>query len=321
MLTNSYQSQSINSYRPCQTLFKGCLVALLLVALAACSTNPTQGDQRSQTVNLKTDQVIVAHRGASGYAPEHTLLAYDLGLTMGAEYIEQDVFPTKDGVLVCIHDDTLDRTARGPVENCTGKVSDKTLAQLKTCDMGSWFNEVYPGRAQPEYVGLQIPTLDEVFARYGTTTNYYIEIKPNSASLQSVELTLLDLIHEHGLYQGMVDHHQVLVQSFVPASLQAMATLDPAVPLIQLARSGSKADSILAADYAIGVGPSIKDTNQALVNRAHQLGLAVHPYTVNSSADLAAAAALCVDGLFTNFPDRYREILETTQLDCPAPIR
>ena len=59
---------------------------------------------------LQTDQVIVAHRGASGYAPEHTLMAYDLALEMGAEYIEQDVLPTADGVLVCIHDDTLDRT-------------------------------------------------------------------------------------------------------------------------------------------------------------------------------------------------------------------
>src|SRR3712207_6457951 len=71
----------------------------------------------------------VGHRGASGYAPEHTIPAYDLALKMGADYIEQDLQLTKDGVLVVLHDETLDRTARGPEESCTGSVIDKTLEQ------------------------------------------------------------------------------------------------------------------------------------------------------------------------------------------------
>src|SRR5262249_7804283 len=108
----------------------------------------------------------IGHRGASGYAPEHTIPSYDLALKLGADYIEQDLQLTSDGVLICMHDTTLDRTARGAPENCTGLVSSKTLAQVKTCDVGSWFNDAHPDRARPEYVGQRIPTLEELFRRY-----------------------------------------------------------------------------------------------------------------------------------------------------------
>ena len=272
---------------------------------------------------LQTDQVIVAHRGASGYAPEHTLMAYDLALEMGAEYIEQDVLPTADGVLVCIHDDTLDRTARGPVENCTGNVSDKTLEQLRSCDFGTWFNEANPDRAREEYVGLPIPTLEEVFQRYGNAPDikYYIEIKPNTSTGGSVEQTLLDLIHAYDLYDGAVNDRQVLVQSFIPTSLINMRALDAELPLIQLYAAGATAGVVLASSYAFGIGPSSAEVTPALVSLTHSLGMAIHPYTINSEDDLVAMAAMCVDGLFTNFPDRYRDVLSETDFGCPAPIR
>ena len=272
---------------------------------------------------LLTDQVIVAHRGASGHAPEHTIPAYDLAIQMGAEYIEQDVLPTADGVLVCIHDDTLDRTARGPAENCTGNVSDKTLAQLKTCDFGSWFNEANPERARPEYEGLQIPTLEEVFQRYGQSAKYYIEIKPNTSTDGSVEQTLLDLIAEYDLYEGMLAERQVLIQSFIPSSLLNVFTLEPEAPLVQLYAAGATFTAPLAASYSFGIGPNTTEVelNPLMVEEAHALGLAIHPYTINSEEDLAAMAARCVDGLFTNFPDRYRQVLVDNDFGCPAPIR
>ncbi|MBA2534784.1 MAG: glycerophosphodiester phosphodiesterase, partial [Rubrobacter sp.] len=113
----------------------------------------------------------IGHRGASGYAPEHTFASYDLAIELGADYIEQDLQLTKDGVLVVLHDETLDRTARPTAESapgdCTGLVREKTLAQIKTCEVGSWFNEAYLQYASPDYVGLKIPTLEEVFQRYG----------------------------------------------------------------------------------------------------------------------------------------------------------
>ena len=316
----------------CPAFLRSPVVALNLF-LVACGTSPlpsnpvTDAPDEPDPVNplpaLRTDQVIVAHRGASGHAPEHTLMAYDLALEMGAEYIEQDVLPTADGVLVCIHDDTLDRTARGPEENCTGRVGDKTLEQLRTCDFGSWFNEAYPDRARDAYVGLPIPTLEEVFQRYGNgpDVRYYIEIKPNTRLGGSVEQTLLDLLHEYDLHAGAVDHRQVLVQSFIPTSLLTMRALDPDIPLIQLYAVGATATAALASNYAFGIGPSSSEVSPALVELAHSLGMAVHPYTINGEDDLAAMAAMCVDGLFTNFPDRYRAVLSQTDYGCPAPIR
>lgn len=294
------------------------IVLLGLMGLAGCfeGVEPEGSSARRQT-----DQLIIAHRGASGHAPEHTFAAYDLALEMGADYIEQDILPTLDGFLVVIHDDTLDRTARGPAENCTGNVSDKSLAQLKTCDMGSWFNEAYPDKADPAFVGLQIPSLAEVFARYGQQANYYIEIKPNTALNQAVEQRLLALIKAFGLYEGMVERRQVLVQSFVPTSLLTMYALDPDVPLIQLLLEGMGLASVATLPYAFGVGPHVADVDATLVQTAHELGLAVHPYTVNSAEDLAATARLCVDGQFTNFPDRYLDLLRREDLGCPAPIR
>ncbi len=298
--------------------------ALILAVglLAGCGSSVAPNG--AATPVLKTDQVIVAHRGASGHAPEHTLAAYDLALQMGAEYIEQDVYSTSDGVLVCLHDTTLNRTARGPAENCTGNVSSKTLAQLKTCDMGSWFNETYPERAKPEYVGQTIPTLEEVFQRYGKDVNYYIEIKPGLGQGQpSVAQRLLDLMNQYGLREGAVQRRQVLVQSFVPTVLLEMQRLDPEIPLIQLMQplTTNAATMALIARYSFGIGPPLGDVNASLVQQAHGLGLAMHPYTVNSTEDLERIAGYCVDGLFTNFPDRYREVLAANKYDCAAPIR
>ena len=83
--------------------------------------------------------LVVAHRGASGTRPEHTFASYDRAIEMGADYIEQDLQVTSDGVLVVMHDGTLNRTTRGAAENCTGAVNTKTLAQIKTCSAGQWF--------------------------------------------------------------------------------------------------------------------------------------------------------------------------------------
>ncbi|WP_162932332.1 glycerophosphodiester phosphodiesterase [Solimonas sp. K1W22B-7] len=298
--------------------------ALFLAAalLAGCSSSVAPGG--AGTPALKTDQVIVAHRGASGHAPEHTFAAYDQALAMGAEYIEQDVYATADGVLVCLHDTTLNRTARGPAENCSGSVGSKTLEQLKTCDMGSWFNETYPDRARPEYAGQKIPTLEEVFQRYGKDVNYYIEIKPGlDLTPPSVAQRLLDLMAKYGLRDGAVTRHKVLVQSFIPTVLLEMRRLDPEIPLIQLMQPATTnaATLPLIAAYSFGVGPPVSDVNASLVQQAHGLGLAVHPYTVNETEDLERVAALCVDGMFTNFPDRYRAVLGANKFDCPEPIR
>jgi glycerophosphoryl diester phosphodiesterase len=260
--------------------------------------------------------VNIGHRGASGLAPEHTFAAYDLALKKGADYIEQDVQLTSDGVLVSLHDTTLDRTARGPAENCTGAVRSKTLAQVKTCDMGIWFNQAFPQLARPEYVGQRIPTLEEVFRRYRLRstlpTNFYIETKDPQLSL-GMEEELLRLMGQYGLLTSAADRWHVLIQSFAPESLQKIHALNPTLPLIQLSPVGAGVVATLdvVATYAVGIGPSSGGVNAALVEAAHQRCLDVHPYTVNDPGQMANLIALGVDGMFTNFPDRLDTVLGT----------
>lgn len=259
----------------------------------------------------------IGHRGASGYAPEHTIPAYDLALEQGADYIEIDLQMTKDGVLVAMHDDTLDRTAQAPPgvpeRFCSGPVIKRTLEQIKMCDAGSWFNETYPQYANPEYAGLKIPTLEEVFQRYGTGVNYYIETK-NPEAAPGMEEELLRLMQEYNLIEPAAQNWRVLIQSFSPASLQKIHALEPSLPLIQLFSSTETSQTIqaqldLVRTYAVGIGPSKSDVDAALVEAAHARCLDIHPYTVNETAEMEALISLGVDGMFTNFPDRLDALL------------
>ena len=291
----------------------GCLLALAALMLSGASASakkPLPSTEDAPVLNI-------GHRGASGYAPEHTIPAYDLALKMGADYIEQDLQLTKDGVLVALHDDTLDRTARAPEgvpeRFCTGPVIKRTLEQIKMCDVGTWFNETYPQYAKPEYVGLKIPTLEEVFQRYGTSVNYYIETK-NPEAAPGMEEELLRLMDEYDLIKPAEKRWQVLIQSFSAESLMTIHELEPSLPLIQLYSSSETSESIQASlaeasTYAVGIGPSKDDVDAALVEAAHSLCLDVHPYTVNTVEEMEKLIALGVDGMFTNNPDRLEELL------------
>ena len=259
--------------------------------------------------------LVVGHRGASGRAPEHTLAAYDLAVAQGADYLEQDLQLTRDGVLVVLHDPTLDRTARGPGANCTGRVIEKTLAQLRTCDVGSWFNAAFPELARAEYVGLRIPTLDEVLARYRHQASYYIETK-NPEDAPGMEERLLAILDAHALRgPAAAARRRVLVQSFSEPSLRRLHALDPSLPLVQLVGGPANTSPAIrarlaaVAAYAVGIGPGKGAVDAALVRAAHARCLDVHPYTVDDAAEMRALVALGVDGMFTNFPARLRAVL------------
>lgn len=257
--------------------------------------------------------VNIAHRGASGHAPEHTFPAYDLGVRLGADYIEQDLQVTADGKLVVLHDTTLDRTAQGSPADCSGPVRTKTLEQIKTCDVGSWFNEKYPRRAEADYVGLKIPTLEQVLRTYRHRVNYYIETK-SPALYPRMEEKLLALLDEYHLTRPAERRWQVLIQSFSPASLRQIHASNAELPLVQLIGADASSASIRARldeidDYAVGIGTARSNIDSALVKAAHERCLVVHPYTVNERPDMRELVALGVDGMFTNFPDRLDDVL------------
>ena len=257
--------------------------------------------------------VNIGHRGAAAHAPEHTFASYDLALDLGADYIEQDLQLTSDGVLGVLHDTTLDRTARGAAANCTGPVSSKTLAQIKTCDAGLWFNEAHPDAAKQEYVGLRIPTLDEVFERYGRRVNYYIETKSPDAA-DHMEERLLELLERRRLLQPAARRWRVVTQSFSAASLQKLHALEPSLPLVLLGvafGTGAQLEPGLdaVAAYAVGVGPAVELMDPSVVEAAHARCLVVHPWTVDEPSDMSALTALGVDGMFTNAPDALDAVL------------
>lgn len=253
---------------------------------------------------------VIAHRGASYAAPEHTIAAYDLAIAQGADYIEQDVHRTADGVLVVLHDAALDRTMRGPAEACTGPVRERTLAQVTACDAGAWFNSANPSLAKAEYAGLRTPTLAEVLDRYLTTGRFYIEIK-DPELYPGIEADLVALLALSGIVTvAATVAPRVVVQSFSAPSLKRVHQLDPTIPLIQLiANDGSTAiTGTLPAvrAYAVGIAPHAGSVDAALVAAAHRECLLVHPYTVDAQPAMLALLAIGADGIFTNRPDVMR---------------
>lgn len=259
------------------------------------------------------EATVIAHRGASGHAPEHTFAAWDLALDFGADYIEQDLQMTRDGVLVVLHDESLRRTVRGASATCTGQVRERTLEELRGCDAGSWFNERNPARANPAFARERVPTLREVLSRYGRRTRYYIETKsPDQAP--GMEEALVAELRAADLMPSTPDDRTVLVQSFSPASLRRLHAMQPAVPLVQLVSAADEVanlDSAMAAiaTYAMGVGPNARLVTAEFMAAARRHRLVVHPWTVNDTLDMRRLVRLGVDGLFTDYPDRLALVL------------
>ncbi len=244
--------------------------------------------------------LVIAHRGASGHQPEHTFAAYDLALEMGADYLEHDLYLTKDRVLVVLHDETLDRTLRGPAAYCSGPAAEKTLGDLLHCDAGSW--------KRADAAGARVLTLDAVISRYAGRARFYIETKHPDES-PGVEAALVDLLTAHRLMPSDPGDWTVVVQSFSRDSLRRLHVRAPALPLVQLFEHGEipqPLDATLTAvkEYAVGIAPNQRDVDATLVLAAQGLGLVVHPWTVNDPVEMKRLMELGVDGMFTDYPDR-----------------
>lgn len=251
----------------------------------------------------------IAHRGASAYAPEHTLVAYRKALLMGADYLEIDLQMTKDGYLIAMHDDTVNRTTNG-----TGAVKDLTLQQIKQLDAGSWFNKKHPQFAQDSYAGLRVPLLEEIFRTFGKRAKYYIEIKSPETN-PGIEEKLLQLIRRYKLLAGDGRGNPVIIESFSSASLAKIHKLEPRQPLVQLlwfVGPSPAQDFELGKirSYAIGVAPNYSYLTAAYVRKAHSYGLLVHPYTIDDESDMLKLISWGADGLITNRPNRLQQMLQ-----------
>lgn len=280
-----------------KTLSKS-IVFILLGALIMKVGNPMKLKKKPELLNPHKF-LLIAHRGASVQAPEHTLAAYRLAKEQNADYLEVDLQLTKDGVLVSLHDLTVDRTTNG-----SGIVTEMTLSEIKQLDAGSWFNKKFPDLAKEEYVGLEIPTLQEIIDEFGESVNYYIETKKPENN-EGVEDELLATLEQNHLLDESLPEGKVVVQSFSEESLIRMRSMNSVVPLIKLER-----DPVVGPDaqkrfeeiskYAIGIGTYFEKIDDDYVETARELGLLVHLYTVNA-ADIAEKwKALGAHGIFTD---------------------
>lgn len=252
--------------------------------------------------DIHKDIVNVSHRGASAYAPEHTIASYDMGEKLHGDYIEIDLQMTKDGHLIAMHDVTLDRTTNG-----TGSVKDYTLNEIKQLDAGSWFNEKYPYASKAEYEGLKVPTLEEVFKKFGKNNSYYVETKSPDV-YPGMEKELLRLVDKY-----KINKEKLLVQSFSSQSLKVMNELDPSIKLVQLITYKANAEITDAEikeikQYAMGIGPNHTYLNEEYVQKVVNSGLELHPYTVNDKERMKQLINWGVTGMFTNHPDLLHDV-------------
>jgi glycerophosphoryl diester phosphodiesterase len=238
---------------------------------------------------------VIAHRGASGYAPETTLEAYRL------DGVEMDVHRLHDGVIVAIHDADVRRTTNG-----RGQISELTLKELKTLDAGSWFNNTFPKKAQPNYAGLRIPTLQEIIDLIRESpVELYIEIKDPERYQPDFESSLLSVVRSNQLGK------RARFLSFNSQSIKKIKALDPGMRTALLV-SGDVRNPVQAASRILAGELAIRHTlaTAAIVDAAHADGLSVSVWTVNRESDLRRAVCLGVDCIITNYPDRLNRILK-----------
>ena len=235
---------------------------------------------------------IWAHRGASAYAPENTLPAFQLALQMGADGVELDVQRTADGQVVAIHDETINRTSNG-----FGRVVDQTLEHLRQCD----FSNRFAGRRN-----VKIPTLREVLDLFrGTSVTINIELKNTVVLYPGLEDDVLRIVQD----AGMLD--QVLISSFNHFSLSNLRGRVAPGQLGLLMSDGIYNPWQYATWFGAGaIHPHYLDLQHPnFVWLCHEEGITVNAWTVNKDDDARWLAGLGVDAVITNLPDRIIEVL------------
>jgi glycerophosphoryl diester phosphodiesterase len=272
------------------------------------------------TERLRREFVNIGHRGASALAPEHTTLAYDIAVHGGAHFLELDVQMTQDEHLVVLHDPCVDRIARVAGRPSSGLIRAMDLADLKSLDVGSWFNELYPELACDDYVGLSVLTLDEVFVRYRHCARFCLELKHPAPGIEGL---VIESLARHELDRPIRGDWRVLLMSLDEEVLPRIHCLDMRLPCIQLFLELGATDEVAerlgrAAEYALGIGPYHREVDELLVRAAHAMDLGVYPYTVNEVTEMCLLIDLGVDGLVTDMPDRLYSLLRSRARSAPV---
>jgi len=288
----------------------------ILIAVAGCSSDGSGGSEpkcKTPQEMLRCDKVLnIAHGGGLLIRPTHTLLAYDQALKDGADMLELDIHETSDGVIVVMHDETVDDTT-----SCTGLIKEMTFAELRECDAGYHFTkddgETYPYRG----MGLVVPSLEEVLDRYPDTA-VNIEIKQREPSLVG---NLVDLVRQYEFEDKMVG------ASF---SDEVLAELRAAAPEIATSLGeGESLDYWLASNVELDpeydppgeflqlpveyelAGTIVPVLHPGFVPRVEELDMYVHIWTVNDEDEMRWLIEVQgVHGIMTDDPPLLTKVIK-----------
>ncbi|MDN4608357.1 glycerophosphodiester phosphodiesterase [Sporosarcina highlanderae] len=232
------------------------------------------------------NMMSIAHRGASGFAPENTRSAFQKGVELQADYLECDVHLSKDGELIIMHDDNIDRTTDG-----NGFIKDYTLAELRQFDAGITFSE--------EFQGESIMTLNELLDEFFDKIGLLIELK-NPANYPGIEESIVSLLRNYE------DLSSIIVQSFDVESMKKMHSLLPELEVAVLVRpaesllSEKKLDELTS--FASYVNFNVSFINKRMVNKVQQRGSKVLVWSKNDKKLVSKAHKYGVDGIISDYP-------------------
>ena len=237
------------------------------------------------------DFIKIAHRGSSGSYPENTRLAFEKAIEAGADMIEMDCRLSKDGHVVVIHDDRLDRTARAK-----GFVNGKTLRQLKKLDVGAWLKKSFKGE--------RIQTLEEILEIVSGKVEINLEIKSVLRGPLGIELKVLFIVSHFDYLE------RAIFSSFDYQSLRRLRELAPDVRIGVLYGAGIKDNPFQAARemnaYSLHIQREFATPH--FLEEARELGLKSFVWTVNEVKEMEKFLSLGVDGIISDFPEKFWKI-------------
>lgn len=255
---------------------------------------------------MNSEPLIIAHRGASGIAPENTLAAFEKALEIGVDRIEMDLRQTIDGEVIVLHDKTIRRTTNG-----WGSARKLSLKKVRRYSAGSWFHHQFSDE--------RVPTFREVLELVNGRTTLLLEIKDGSPYHHGIEKNTIQLIKEYNA------HDWCIVQSFNDRVLKNFRSLPdlhsdvqklfeiviPVAPFYGGSRFTYK--SLRRYDFAQEVNINFKSVTPLVVKKVHKMGKKINVWTVNDEYDLKLFVNMGVDGIITDYPNRLKRILEEIQ--------
>ena len=270
------------------------LVALGMAGVAGCKMHRAE-PFKNMLPSGRFPVMVVAHRGFSGSAPENTMIAFKKGMEAGSDMIELDVRLSKDGGVVVIHDETLERTTSG-----RGRVIDLTLDELKKLDAGSKFHSSFSGE--------KIPALREVLKIAHRKVLVNIELKKGDYGRWTI-FDLADRALREVEMAGMVD--QVVFSSFDPIALERVLKKNQAVPVAYLYNKPWNSPREVTEGRPFSTLTCRKTVlTRENISRAHQEGIRIGVYTLNTEEEMEKFIDLKVDAIITDYPDRLINILQ-----------